>query len=129
MSTGVKVPIIVGIVFFVLAVLCCGGFFLFVRHISQGVSQDPAVVKAMTDEITQIEIPEPLKPKASMDMKVPIVNTSLMKMAVYSDDAGKSTLTLVAVGEALPNKTRSRCGPPSSNPCNSRVPAAARRAD
>ncbi len=101
MSTAMKVLIIVGSVFFVLLLLCCGGFILIGRQFAKATSQDPAVVKTMTDEITQIEIPEPLKPKMSMDMKVPITNTPLMKMAVYSDDTQKNMLTLVAMGEAL----------------------------
>ena len=99
MSTGVKVLLIVGIIFFVLVLLCCGGLFLIGRHFAQEVSYDPVVVKATTDKIAQIEIPELLKPKASMDLKVPIVNKTIMKMATYADDTGKSTLKLAAMGD------------------------------
>ena len=56
-STGVKVLLIVGIIFLVLALLCCGGIALFVHDVKKGVSQDPAIVKATTDEIAQIDIP------------------------------------------------------------------------
>ncbi len=89
MSTGVKVLLIVGIIFLLLVLLCCGGIALFVHHVTKGVSQNPVVVKATTDEIAQIEIPELLKPKTSMDMKVPLINKTLMKMAMYADDGRK----------------------------------------
>lgn len=103
MSTGAKVLIALGIVFLVLFVLCCGGVFLVgylgVSYFGETISQDPAKIATVTDEITQIEIPEGLSPQMSMDMKIPFTDQRIMVMAVYADEPSNSTLVLMAMGE------------------------------
>jgi hypothetical protein len=101
MSTGVKVLIILAIVFGVLAVLCCGGIAGLVWWAKSMVSNDSAVVVATTREITDIDIPAPLKPLAKVDVKITLSGQSMMVMVVYDDKGSNSSLVLVSMGEAF----------------------------
>ena len=73
------------------------------------VSTDPNVVKATTAEIARIDIPDPLKPKMSMNMKnVPGVNKIIRQMVVYNDGTEKNILMLVAVGSAVTSENEAQ---------------------
>lgn len=69
MSTGKKVLVILGIIFAVLLVICCGGgvglMWWGKSYVEDAASKDPKVVAAKTDEITQISVPPALKPMAT----------------------------------------------------------------
>lgn len=96
MGRAAKVLIALGVGLGLLCLLCCGGVvFFFMRT----VSTNPATVVAKTGEITQIDIPSGLKPKASFDMTVPFSGTRMGLWTVYADDATKSQLVLFALGD------------------------------
>jgi len=105
MGCGTKLLIGLGIGFLLLILLCCGAGilmpFMVQSYASKSVSEDPAVVLAVTDEITQIDVPEQLRPKASFDFKIPIVGKRLMSGAVYADQQNTSVLILAALGEVF----------------------------
>jgi hypothetical protein len=93
MSTGVKVVLILGIIFGVLAVVCCGIFGGIAWWAGKSMSEDPAVVRSTTKEITDIDIPPPLQPAVSMNLKL------IMTMVMYADRPSNSSLVLFAAGE------------------------------
>ena len=68
-----------------LAILaCCGGGFLLFRTFARGISQDPAVVRQVAAEITDIELPESLPP----DFKIQFIG---MKMVSFGDRSKKGS--------------------------------------
>ena len=80
MSTGVKVLLILGGVFGVLAVLCCGaGIYLF-NKFSKAMTTDPAQVAAIQQDIAGINLPEGFKPQGGFDWTLGIK----IKAAIYS---------------------------------------------
>lgn len=110
MSTGGKVLLILGISFLVLLLLCCGGGILIgyfgQRYVAKAVSEDPQVVRQVTGEIAQIDVPEQLQPLSSMDMKVPFSERRMMTIVVYGDKETKSTLVLGSFGEGMAPQNR-----------------------
>jgi hypothetical protein len=101
MGTGAKVLLILGIIFAILIVLCCGGMGVMYYSMKSAmkISNDPAAIKALTKEIAEIDVPEPLKPQMSMNMKVPFSDKTLMKFVGYNDAPNQDTLLLVAMGD------------------------------
>lgn len=112
MSTGAKVLIVLGIVFLVLLVLCCGGLMLsgyfMQRWASDMASDDPATIVEVTNGITQIEIPEELEPTASIDMKVPFSDQTIMVSVVYQDEETGSVLILASMGDAFGSENQAQ---------------------
>src|SRR5262245_10846048 len=68
MSTALKVLLILGGIFGVLAALCCGGAFYLFNRVKNAVTTNPAEVAAIQQKIMTIEIPDELSPKAGMDI-------------------------------------------------------------
>ena len=105
MSTGTKVLIVLGIIFLVLVVLCCGGgvaiFWAGASYMEDAMSDDPEVVRRVTGEIVDIDVPEKLEPKMSMDFNVPFTDERFMVMVVYGDQAEGSAVILASFGEAF----------------------------
>jgi hypothetical protein len=110
MSTGAKVVIILLVVFGVLVVVCCGGVIgigMFAKKaVTDMFSEDPTVVAAKTEEITEIEIPEGFEPAGSFDMKIPVADQRMFLWTAYEDEESGSTLMLFAAGEAFPSQGR-----------------------
>jgi hypothetical protein len=109
MSTGTKVLLIVAIVFGGLFLLCCGGAIVGVisarNYMENATSEDPQVIRQLTSEIVQIDIPETLKAKLSLDMKIPFTNRRVIAGAVYSDNVS-SNLIVGVFGEAMGNENQ-----------------------
>jgi hypothetical protein len=105
MSTASKVLIVLGIVFGVACVLCCGGgigFYFFAKsYIADAISKDPVKIAAVTEDITLIEIPDELAPTVSINMKIPFTDQPVMVIVVYADKETDSGLVLVALGNEL----------------------------
>ncbi len=106
MSSGTKVLLILAIIFGVLLLICCGGFILmgiFARnYMGEAMSQDPAVVRQITERILpKLKIPEPLQPEASMDMRIPFTDQTVMTMVFWTHKPSDSALVLTAMGEAF----------------------------
>jgi len=100
MSTGMKVLIILGIVFLVLVLLCCGGIICSAWWASGMVSEDPVRIKEVTQGITDIDVPDGFEPKTCLDLKFPIFGR-IMIFSVYEQTEGNGGLVLMGVGEAL----------------------------
>jgi hypothetical protein len=102
--------LILGIVFLVLIVVCCGGIalvgFLTSRYVSNSVSQDPQVIRRTTREIAEIQIPDHLSPEMSMDMKVPFSDKRMMTGVAYRDKQDNSLLMLFSFAEDIPENSR-----------------------
>ena len=73
MSGGAKTLIILGIVFGGLIVLCCGGIIgYFAYYAGNMLSEDADTIARLTqEEIVQIDIPEELAPRRSMNITIP----------------------------------------------------------
>src|SRR5271165_6105339 len=94
-----KFLIFLGVIFLLIIALCCGGFFYLRSYVASSVSQRPAEVQTISDEIISIRA-APLEPVAGGRFLVPIVDKSLGQGAVYSDKNHKSILVLASFGEA-----------------------------
>lgn len=110
MSTAGKVLLILGIVFLVLILLCCGGLvattFWARSYAKESFSEDPQVVRQVTAEIGQIDVPEAMRPSFSMNMKIPFSEQRLMTMVAYEDKETQSVLILASFGEAMAAQNR-----------------------
>ncbi len=72
MSTGVKVLLILGGVFGVVAVLCCGVAIYLYNQFAKSVTKDPAQVAAIQQKIVDINLPDGFKPQAGFDWSLGI---------------------------------------------------------
>jgi len=98
MSGGAKVLIWLAVAFGGLILLCCGGLVWMGYQFANSISEDPATIAALTDEMAQIDVPEELKPKMSFDMKIPFSGQRIMAWVVYLDEGSQSTLMLCGMG-------------------------------
>jgi len=65
-------------------VVCCGGLGLIGYQAQKAVVEDPAAVRALTDEIAQIQLPEGMEPKGGINGKVPFLGG--IKMVMYEGE-------------------------------------------
>ncbi len=107
MSTGAKVLLILGVIFLLCVLLCCGGgiivSYMAGKYMEDAVTEDPVVVAQRKSEILDIELPESFEPQASVDMSVPVTGQSLMTFVVYSGQSSEDSIVLVGIGEMLAN--------------------------
>jgi hypothetical protein len=106
MSSGAKVLIGLGVGCGVLVLLCCGVggalTFYFSRSFQHAMSKDPATVRQVAESIVEIDVPESLEPKVSLDWTVPILNKR-GAMAAFVDRDEHSSLVLFQLDESLGN--------------------------
>lgn len=109
-SAGSKVLLILGIIFVILVVLCCGGliaaYFWANSYFGEAMSEDPQVVRQLTDEIVSIDVPEQLQPAFSMDMQIPFTGQEMMKWVAYADESNSSVLVMASFGEAFAGQNK-----------------------
>jgi hypothetical protein len=91
---GMKVLIILGLVFVVMALACCGVGGYFYYAMKPVVTEDPTEVRAKTAEIAEIEVLDGLEPQMAMSMTIPFKNIG-MAMVVYSDTTTSSAVTML----------------------------------
>jgi hypothetical protein len=96
-----KFLILMGVIFLLLIGMCCGVVFYLRSYFASSVSQQPAEVRAISDEIISIRIPPPLEPAGGGRFKVPFSDTTLGEGAFYADKDRKGFLMLVAFGDAF----------------------------
>jgi len=96
-----KFLIFLGVIFLLIIATCCGGIFYLKSYIASSISQDPAEIQTISDEIISIRVPAPLEPVAGGRFQVPIVGKTLGQGAFYSDKNHKSTLVIASFGEAF----------------------------
>ena len=105
MSSGMKTLLIVGIIFGLLALLCCGGLVGFgiymASYVSDAISQDPIVIGERTAQFVEMEIPSQLSPTMSFDMTIPVSGEPLMVWVVYADDSTNSMLMMASLGPKM----------------------------
>ena len=105
MSGGMKALLIVGIIFGLLILLCCGGlvgFGIYMRsYVSDAMSQDPIVIAERTARFVEMEIPPQLSPMMSFDMTIPFSDEALMVWVVYADEPSGSTLMMASLGPMM----------------------------
>jgi hypothetical protein len=106
MSGGCKVLLILGAVFGVLILLCCGGVFSVGWYFARSMSDEPQDVRAVTERMVDIEVPAGYKPATSIDFKVPFSGKRVFAWATYVDKKNHSALVLASIGEAIPEQQR-----------------------
>jgi hypothetical protein len=103
MGCGAKLFILLGVLFVLLALACCGGLFGLVYWLKNSFTNSPDAVKTATDEITSISIPAPLEPAAATSLHVPLSGKLVMVGAAYASKAAteehKTVLMLVEWGD------------------------------
>jgi hypothetical protein len=97
MSSGTKVLIILLCVFGGMALLCCGGVVYFAYKVRNAVSEDPAVVRSVANDIAEIDIPPKFEPVASMNFSM----VMKMRFAIFQTPGKTGTLMLMEM--AVPN--------------------------
>jgi len=85
---GKKAVIIIGIMFAILALVCCGGLGYIIYVVRPTITEDPSEVVAKTAEIADIAILDGLEPKAAESMIIPFANIELTEVE-YSDETGQ----------------------------------------
>jgi hypothetical protein len=108
MGCGTKVLIALGIAFALALLLCCGIVGYFVYYVKSSLVEDPAEVAAMTDEITQIDIPQPLRPTGGGKFKIPFTSKVIATAVFYADQPSGSMLMLMAMGDAFDENGRAQ---------------------
>ena len=108
MGTASKLLLIFGILFVALGILCCGAFGYLAYWGKNSIVKDPAAVKATTQTIADISIPEPLVPEGGVDMKIPITGKTMMTIVAYADRALGSTLMLMGFGEMFQGQSEAQ---------------------
>ncbi len=119
MSTTAKVLIGLAIAFLLVVILCCGGLILVgpkiialvedtIEELEESMSQDPAIIAEVTRKIAQIDVPEQLTPKMSMDMEIPLTDQRLMIYVIYQDQQSGSTLQLFAMDKATAGQNQAQ---------------------
>lgn len=105
MGSGAKVLIILGIVFLLCVLVCCGGGILFSfmasAYVKDAFTDDPAKIEQRRAEVLDVKIPEPFTPQVSLDMKVPMSDDRFMMYVVYQGPSSEETIVLVEVGKLL----------------------------
>jgi len=94
MSTGVKVLIVLLVLFGGGMLLCCGAFALMGYMFMPKVSTTPADVIAVRDEMVTIDLPDDLEPKQSLRMDNLMF---AMKTAMFESRDGKSQLMIASM--------------------------------
>lgn len=88
---------ILGIVSGLGVLVCCGGGVAFWFWIRSSVSKDPAVIREVTAEITEIDVPETYKPVFSMQM----LGGKVVTFADDREDDQAGILTITAIPEEV----------------------------
>jgi hypothetical protein len=101
MGCGAKLLIFFGGLFLLFVLLCCGGFFGFGYWIKSSVTTEPDAVRAVTQEITAIEVPAGMEPTSAMNLHVPFSGRMLAVFAAYADKDQKNFLMVGAMGDFL----------------------------
>ncbi len=103
MSSGMKTLLIVGIIFGVLILICCGGLVglgLYMRsYVSDAMSEDPIVIAEHTAQFVDMEIPSQLSPTMSFDVTVPFSGEPIMVWVIYTDQPSNSMLMMASLGQ------------------------------
>lgn len=92
MSTGMKILIILLVLCGGALAVCCGGAFFFVNKARDAMTQEPAKIRQIQEQITAINVPEDWQPEIGMNFTA--FGTG-MQMAVYKGDSPHEQLMLM----------------------------------
>ena len=110
MSSGMKTLLIVGIIFGLLILLCCGGLvgvgIWTAQYMGDAMSQDPTVIAECTAQFVEMEIPSQFAPVMSFDMTVPFSDDTLMVWVVYADESSNSMLMMASLGAMMAQQSQ-----------------------
>jgi len=95
MSTGLKVLLILGGLFGLLTVLCCGGVFYFVNKVANAFTNDPAQIAAIQEEVIDIETPPGVAPQSGLDVGFFGFE---VKMAIYAGERNEMLMIMQMPG-------------------------------
>ena len=109
MSGGAKVLLVLGGIFGLCCLLCCGGVItlaikgpkLMENYMDEAMSEDPVVIAQRRVELLEIDIPESFQPKGSMDIVVPFVDKRFMMVVAYEGDPPSNSIVLVGLGDSF----------------------------
>ncbi|MGD0896250.1 MAG: hypothetical protein ABR915_00355 [Thermoguttaceae bacterium] len=110
MGCGAKLLILLGVLFLLLILVCCGGFFGFTYWVKNSVTTDANAVRTATEEITSIDVPAALEPAGAMNLHVPMSGRLIMVLVAFADKGPHKNdlLVLIASGEFLDEQTQSK---------------------
>ena len=106
MGCGTKLLIVLGLLFLLMILVCCGGFFGLGYYVKHAVTQDSVAVKDITEDITEIEIPSPLEPAGAGRFASPVGGKLLALGAAYVDRQRDGILILIAAGDMFDEQTQ-----------------------
>lgn len=92
MSTAAIILIVLGSLAAVGALVCCGGMFWGMKQFGQMVSNDPATVRQVANDITTMTVPEEFPPLGSFQIP------GAFRMAFFGVQAGTKTFMLMEGG-------------------------------
>lgn len=90
-SGWLKVVIVIACLFGVLCMACCGGMYYFGRQMANSVTNKPEDVQRIASEISDLKIPDGLKPMMGMDATI---LGKGMRYAVFSEDQSRSLMLM-----------------------------------
>ncbi len=94
-STGVKVLLVLSGAGLLCMLLCCGGLFYVAKQADFKMTEKPAEIIDIQNDITNITIPATFKPQAGMSVNV--VGTRI-RMAIYEEENKQGALILMSLG-------------------------------
>jgi hypothetical protein len=103
MSTGTKVLLILGGVFGVLAIACCGFLYYVYDRIANSFTSDPKQVAAIQQEIVDIRVPPGFAPQGGMDLGL---GPMKVKVAVYVRNGREMLMLMQMPGVASDEEMR-----------------------
>jgi|GEM_PF-3266150 len=103
-SSLMKIAIVIGCLFGVLCLACCGGFYYVGRNLANSVTKDPLKVQSIADSIFEFTIPEGMKPAQGMDLTVAGKGA---RTAIYSATDGRGLFLMEITAPFDPSQVRS----------------------
>ena len=102
LGTGVKVLVGLLIAGALSLLVCCGGVWLYISNVASNAVKEPAAVRARTDEILAVDIPETFEPDGAMRVSAPpVVNWFFdfdMDVAGYQTAGGGQLIVVKFAG-------------------------------
>ena len=106
MGCGTKLLLVLGLLFLLMILACCGGAFGLGYYFRHSITQDPNEVDAIAADFASIDIPKSLEPAGAGRFTVPLTGKLAAIGAVYADRAHGGVLVLVSVGDMFDEKTQ-----------------------